>query len=307
MAYRTLEELKENYEYRLESCKSRYGASRKTDKNGTLYFYDYRCQRCGGVGGADQWVYTGYTCYECGGSGISNKPDVIKVYLPEYEAKLEARRKARDEKKQAEHEAKIDDIRKEWLVENGWTEDGYTYIFLGDTYAMRSDIKALGGRYNGVMGWFIDHEVAGYEMLKVNMDGVLDKSYWGYDYIASAPIKELKAQAEKELHPETHPSEYIGEVGKRLKGLKLTITFETEFCYHKGSWDERVSFFYTMVDEQGNIFTWKASSPIGIVIDDKWNHLGKGDTVVLDGTVKEHKEYKGDKQTVLTRCKVQGV
>ena len=32
--------------------------------------------------------------------------------------------------------------------------------------------------------------------------------------------------------------------------------------------------------------------------------VNTGDKVILKGTIKEHNEYRGYKQTVLTRCKV---
>lgn len=65
------------------------------------------------------------------------------------------------------------------------------------------------------------------------------------------------------------------------------------------------------------IFTWIASSPAGIEHFkecedgdkefDYFEHVQKGSVVILDGTVKDHKEYKGDKQTVLTRCKIKSI
>lgn len=32
--------------------------------------------------------------------------------------------------------------------------------------------------------------------------------------------------------------------------------------------------------------------------------VNEGDSIVLKATIKEHNEYKGCKQTVLTRCKI---
>jgi hypothetical protein len=84
------------------------------------------------------------------------------------------------------------------------------------------------------------------------------------------------------------PSEYVGEVGKRLKGLKLKVVFVTSFETAFG-----VCFLMKMTDEAGNVFVWKTG-----------NGLEQDKEYVLDGTVKEHSEYKGTKNTVLTRCKV---
>ncbi len=78
----------------------------RIDKNGTKYFEGWvSCDRCGGAGEAEQWKYTGWNCYKCGGTGkIHGK---WKEYTPEYEAKLEARRKARAEKWEREHAEEI--------------------------------------------------------------------------------------------------------------------------------------------------------------------------------------------------------
>ena len=51
----------------------------------------------------------------------------------------------------------------------------------------------------------------------------------------------------------------------------------------------------TFEDEDENIFVWFTSKELSIAI---------GENVTLTGTVKEHKTYKGVKQTILTRCKI---
>ena len=83
----------------------------KIDRNGSKHYEGYaKCDRCGG-GGIYKWgavingssQYAG-TCFKCLGEG--------KVYTswiertPEYQAKLDAKRKARQEKRRAEEEAK---------------------------------------------------------------------------------------------------------------------------------------------------------------------------------------------------------
>ena len=50
-----------------------------------------------------------------------------------------------------------------------------------------------------------------------------------------------------------------------------------------------------MVDKDGNIYTWKTSG--GIYCN------GYADEVELKATVKAHNEFRGAKQTELTRCK----
>ncbi len=54
------------------------------------------------------------------------------------------------------------------------------------------------------------------------------------------------------------------------------------------------TILYKMRDASGNVFTWFSSGGAG---------LEAGKTIKLDATVKAHGEYKGVRETVLTRAK----
>ncbi|MDD3020908.1 MAG: hypothetical protein PHX61_08030 [Alphaproteobacteria bacterium] len=108
--------------------------------------------------------------------------------------------------------------------------------------------------------------------------------------------RELEYQAEKaeqerkkaeEKAKETN-SDHIGNVGDRIKvnvhSIKCLTSFETEWG---------VTRIYKFIDEAGNVFIWKT----GTFIENE-------EINILVGTVKEHSEFKGIKQTVLTRCKL---
>lgn len=60
------------------------------------------CTRCGGAGGAEAWRHTGWTCYRCGGNGTDPTNEVIKLYTPEQNAKLDAIAEKKAAKKAAE-------------------------------------------------------------------------------------------------------------------------------------------------------------------------------------------------------------
>lgn len=81
-------------------------------------------------------------------------------------------------------------------------------------------------------------------------------------------------------------SEWVGSIGSRIEFKVTEITcitgWETQWGYTK---------LYKITDEAGNIFTWKTSS---------WVEDG---IKTIKGTVKAHNDYKGTKQTELTRCK----
>ena len=59
-------------------------------------------------------------------------------------------------------------------------------------------------------------------------------------------------------------------------------------------------YAHNFKDEHGNVMVWKSGTYPEALGED-------GKKVLLKGTVKEHSEYKDEKQTVLTRCKVQEV
>lgn len=63
-----------------------------------------KCNRCGGQGGSEYWVRTGYTCYKCGGSKLMDK--WITVRTPEEQERYEKSKARREAKKLAEQEAK---------------------------------------------------------------------------------------------------------------------------------------------------------------------------------------------------------
>jgi hypothetical protein len=80
------------------------------------------CDRCGGVGGAEQWKHTGWTCFKCGGAGHLGM-EAVKLYTAEKVAKLdraaekrratnEAKREAREEAEALERAAKLIETKK---------------------------------------------------------------------------------------------------------------------------------------------------------------------------------------------------
>jgi len=105
---------------------------------------------------------------------------------------------------------------------------------------------------------------------------------------AMARIEQEKARdAEKASQRES--SGFVGEIGQKISftaaSAVLVTSWETQFGR---------TFLYKMTDEAGNVFVWYSSG--------SRDELVGG--VTVKGTVKDHKEYDGVKQTVLTRCRV---
>jgi len=97
--------------------------------------------------------------------------------------------------------------------------------------------------------------------------------------------KEMKATAKKQ----ELISDYVGEIGQKIQiELKFVAchSFETQW----GTTD-----ILKFLDAEGNVFIWKTSTS---------QLIEQGQKVKIKGTIKDHSEYAGAKQTILTRCKI---
>ena len=129
----------------------------KTDKNGTKYFHDWTCPRCGGAGYSDNWYRTGRTCYECGGTGKRSNPKIIKEQTPEYAAKLAERRKARQKANEPteEEKAELKRLAEETNARNreymfsqyGCDKNGHGFAYIGKTYNYKNTFREAGGKW----------------------------------------------------------------------------------------------------------------------------------------------------------------
>lgn len=94
-------------------------------------------------------------------------------------------------------------------------------------------------------------------------------------------------KAQKEL---AQKSQYVGNLKERL-----TLELDLVRMIWLGSSQFGDSYLYSFSDAQGNVIVWKTGVEYGIQA---------GSKVKLVGTVKEQSEYRGVKQTSLTRCKM---
>ena len=163
----------------------------RTDKNGTKYYEDWTCPRCGGAGQSDNWKYTGSICWECGGTGKRRKAAIIKEYTPEYADILFARKKERERKKEeAARAAGYQAVMKRW----GFGDDGTGFLYIGNTYAIRDDLADHGARYTFALHWVSPERIKDYECLPIRVEEVVDWFNGRYD------ISNPKAQAWRVAH-----------------------------------------------------------------------------------------------------------
>lgn len=100
---------------------------------------------------------------------------------------------------------------------------------------------------------------------------------------------EIKAKREKAVEAEIN-SQYVGELKQRItatiKSIKCVTSWDTDFGY---------TYVYKIIGQDGNTYTWKTGKGV-----DEEQAIGHP----ITGTVKAHTEFRGIKQTELTRCKI---
>lgn len=269
----------------------------RTDRNGTKYFADYTCKRCGGQGGLPQWTYTGYTCYECGGTGVAAKPEIFKEYTPEYEAKLEERRSKAREKKRLERIEQIKSELPEIYQRHGFSSEGKIFVVIGNTYEIREELKAAGAKwFSALRSWGFTENTDKYPTVQISFDECyivdMETGYvnWNYETGNEDLIKSKMPKVENSLE-----SSFIGSIGDKLDQV---VTFVRYFEYERDSysgWGKEIARIYKFVDEHGNILIWNTGS---------WKTLQEGKQYNLKGKIKEYNIYNGENQTILTRCTI---
>ena len=114
-----------------------------------------------------------------------------------------------------------------------------------------------------------------------------------YAYLAHK--KQLEIEANRNKKDEVRKkSEYVGTIGDRIT---IEIILEAKFSFEGFYGYQNL---YLFKDDEDNIYKWKTGV---YLVNSKGMNIEIGDKISLKGTIKGHEEYKGTKQTELTRCK----
>lgn len=115
-------------------------------------------------------------------------------------------------------------------------------------------------------------------------------------------------ERDRKIAEEKAKSQYIGQVGDKIdKVVTLVFIADYDVPSFRGYGMTTMSV-YGFVDDDGNMLVWKTGGCLYIehevkgFIENEYAH--KGDRIHIKATIKDHSEYDGQKQTVLSRVKL---
>lgn len=114
--------------------------------------------------------------------------------------------------------------------------------------------------------------------------GLLAYLPFGYMKAMERQIQEENRQKENALYY------YFGEIGKRYKDVRVNLSILTSYSTNFG-----YTFIYQLKDDKNHVFTWKTVS------------VFEPGVYIATLSVKDHKEYRGQKQTEVTRCRLEQI
>ena len=166
-----------------------------------------------------------------------------------------------------------------------FNNDGDTYVAVGDTYSIKDELKKSGAKFSRELGWSFKEDPVKFKTIKIHIDSVAHKSDRGI-YHFNDDVEDFMKKIQEQFIEPTN-SEWVGEIGEKLITwviLKDTHQFQGTFG---------LTTIYTFKDEDDNSIIWMTTKNVPIEI---------GDHCELKGTVKAHNIFRGDKQTLLSRC-----
>lgn len=168
----------------------------------------------------------------------------------------------------------------------GFGEPGYIWIFKGNTYEAKDWFKENGAKYNKIWGWAFANDKLP-DVLPVNVEPI--RLMWDDVSQEDGHLKsesEIKPIVDALIYDEG-VSEYVGDIGDKIE-LDLTCDKAVTMDGYYG-----MSMFHVLHDACDNLFVWSTTAIA----------LEEGKTYHVRGTVKDHRTYRNQKQTVLKNCR----
>lgn len=188
--------------------------------------------------------------------------------------------------------------KEQWFEKYGFSADGVTYLVAGgNTFYVKDVLKSCGCVFNKLLNWHspkefeLEDELKGFTLIPINFDDVYE---WNEDVCcaeekpdAKETVKRFSGRKEIELASTMENSEWMGEIGDRIRKVPAKIVGKKDITTQNGD-------FTVFTFESGNsVLCWFTSTR---------KNEDVGDNILLSGTIKDLREYNSQKQTILTRC-----
>lgn len=232
----------------------------------------------------------GGVCLKCGGTGFITKE--IRLYTEKEKAAATRAKERAAERKVEERLAAAESKRKEWLKRNHFTEDGIVTVYVGaNSFDVKDQLKEEGWKYSPMIGWHIGEVgITKYEpenLVEISVENLAVFNMYGEGCWLSA-AKNYVEQIRNERKPQPK-SEWIGLEKDKIKNIPVVVK-AIRGCETRFGWTNIITFL-----NGDNVIVWFTSTDAKFSV---------GESCYLSATVKEHNEYAGEKQTVVTRAKL---
>ena len=184
--------------------------------------------------------------------------------------------------------------KEKWLEMNGFSPFGITYLVIGNSYAIKNELKENGYVYSPLLRWHSPDKGNITLPKDCSIRETTFEEFFTWD--EEQGVVFMKNGTREKLADIFNPiektnSEFVGEIGDRIHRVPMIVKnisgFDSEYGY---------KYVYIFLDEQENIYSWFTTSSQPITI---------GQPVLLTGTIKGHVVYRGNKNTQLLRCKIE--
>lgn len=182
-----------------------------------------------------------------------------------------------------------------YYKEHSITPQGETYLILGNTFAIKDELKECGCHFDKTLGWHSSIDLPQYKCLKINVNDYL---VWENNFNYPIPKQDAEARIKNLVNP-PKPLEGKYYEGSVVENQIVELVARSEFTGRYG-----LQYRYVMVglndDKTRNDYTFVWFTKSNIAYD-------KGDVLyITSANVKEHQEFNGRRQTIITRARWEG-
>ena len=162
-------------------------------------------------------------------------------------------------------------------------------IFKGKTYPLRQWFKDNGAKYKPIFGWYYPY---GTTLPKQFPEGITPYYLPSESYINNnsefLPNNVIRNNIDA-LFYEPGTSKFVGTIGERII---FKAYFKQKITVHLNNGADNYNI-YLIEDCENNIYTWRTES----------ERFEEGKTYYISATIKDHKTYKNENQTVLSNVR----